>query len=88
MMFTESLLPLQKELLSYANMLPFIKLILHFIFATGVAKDAGLYIKQQHKTALVSPMIWVLSTLVFGIWVAFIYFLIHHSTFTRPYSKG
>ncbi len=60
-----------------------INIILHIIFAGAVAKDAGNFEKMGAKTSLVSGIIWAFATLIGGIFIAAIYWLIHHSTFTR-----
>jgi hypothetical protein len=56
-----------------------IQVILHFIFASSVAKDAGLIMKKGRTTWLVSGMTWALATLIGGVFVAAIYWFIHYS---------
>lgn len=60
-----------------------LKVILNLIFATAVAKDAGLFEKHGSSTSLVSGLTWAFATLVGGIFTAAIYWFIHHSTLTR-----
>lgn len=61
----------------------FIDVILHVIFAGAVAKDAGQLTKRGVHTSLVSGVTWAFATLIGGIMVAAIYWLIHHSTLNR-----
>jgi len=66
------------------GMLWLINGLIHLLFAGGVARDCGILHKRNLKPVLVSPATWSFSTLLGGVWVAGIYWLIHHSTFTRP----
>lgn len=60
-----------------------ISAIVHIIFAGAVAKDAAQVAKRIHKTHLVSPMTWAFATLVGGVFVAAIYWFMHHLTWAR-----
>lgn len=60
-----------------------INVLLHFIFAAAVARDTGHFHKQGIKPQLVSGVTWAFATLLGGVFVAAIYWVIHHSTFTR-----
>ena len=58
--------------------------ILHFIFASAVAKDAGRLHRLGVKPVLVAAPTWAFATLIGGVFTATIYWLLHHSTLTRP----
>lgn len=58
--------------------------ILHLVFAGAVARDAGGMNRLGQKTVLVSASTWAFATLIGGVLTATIYWLLHHSTLTRP----
>lgn len=58
--------------------------ILHLIFAGAVAHDAGTMNQMGQKPVLVSAATWAFATLIGGVFTATIYWLLHHSTLTRP----
>ncbi|MCL9682564.1 hypothetical protein [Legionella maioricensis] len=58
--------------------------ILHFIFAGAVARDAGNLYRLGQKPVLVSAPTWAFATLIGGVFTATIYWILHHSTLTRP----
>ncbi len=56
---------------------------IHVVFAVGVLQDT---IDLRHKgvtTTLVSPAWWTLATLFVGVFVAALYWVIHHSALRR-----
>jgi hypothetical protein len=57
--------------------------ILHVIFAGAVARDAGNLYRLGLKPVLVSAPTWAFVTLIGGVYTATVYWLLHHSTFTR-----
>jgi hypothetical protein len=61
--------------------------ILHLIFAGAVARDGGSMNRVGQKTVLVSAPTWAFATLIGGVFIASIYWLLHHSTLTRPTSR-
>ena len=58
--------------------------MLHLIFAGAVARDAGTMNRMGQKTVLVSASSWAFATLIGGVMTATIYWILHHSTLTRP----
>lgn len=61
--------------------------IVHLLFAGAVAKDCGYLAKRGLKPILVSPSAWAFTALLGGVWAAGLYWLLHHSTLTRPFSN-
>lgn len=62
--------------------------MLHLIFAGAVAQDAGKMNRAGHKPVLVSAATWAFATLIGGVFIATIYWLLHYSTLTRPTVRG
>jgi hypothetical protein len=58
-------------------------IVLHVIFANGVAKDVGMLNKRNLPTLIIPGYAWVLATLIGGIFTLGIYWLIHHSNFAK-----
>lgn len=58
--------------------------ILNIIFAGAVARDAGNLSRVGQSPVLVSAPTWAFATLIGGVFTATIYWILHHSTLTRP----
>ena len=58
--------------------------VLNVIFAGAVARDAGNIYRIGQKPVLVSAATWAFATLIGGVFTATIYWILHHSTLTRP----
>lgn len=72
------------QIQTFLYLIALINGILHLIFAGAVARDAGSMNRLGQKTVLVSAPTWAFATLVGGVITATIYWLLHHSTLTRP----
>lgn len=68
---------------SIGSMLVALNILLHLIFASAVARDAGLISNQRRTTYLVSGVTWAFATLLGGVFVAAIYWVMHYSTLAR-----
>jgi len=55
-------------------------IIIHLAFAAGVTTDAKRLSGPGGGLFLVGPNMWGFATLIGGIWVAAVYWLIHHSS--------
>lgn len=72
------------QLQTFFYLIMLINGILHLIFAGAVARDGGSMNRMGQKTVLVSASTWAFATLIGGVFIAAIYWLLHHSTLTRP----
>ncbi len=69
---------------TFFTLLMVINGILHFIFASAVARNAGKLARLGQRPVLVSAATWAFATLIGGVVTATIYWLLHYSTLTRP----
>lgn len=83
-MFSELAKQFAVQIQTFFYLMMLINGILHLIFAGAVARDAGGMNRSGQKTVLVSASSWAFATLVGGVFTATIYWLLHHSTLTRP----
>lgn len=60
--------------------------LLHILFAAGIAKDVGHLNRLHIPTQIVSGGVWVLATLIGGVLVVGLYWLIHHSALARNFT--
>ncbi len=58
--------------------------VLHILIATAVARDIGSLAKRQILPQLLPGLGWVLAVLLTGVWGLLIYWLMHHSSLSRP----
>ncbi|RUR16170.1 hypothetical protein ELY21_13415 [Legionella sp. km535] len=72
------------QLETFFYLIALINGMLHIIFAGAVARDAGNLYRLGQKPVLVSAPTWAFATLIGGVLTATIYWLLHHSTLTRP----
>lgn len=72
----------QNQIQTFMYLITLINCVLHLIFAGAVAKDAGSLNSMGQKPALVSAPTWAFATLIGGVFIAAIYWFIHHSTLT------
>ena len=86
-MFAEIAQQYSNQVQTCYYLLLFINAIIHVLFAGAVARDAGGLNKLGQKPALVSAATWAFATLIGGVFTAAIYWLIHHSTITRPTAR-
>lgn len=61
----------------------FINVLLHLIFAAGIAKDIGNMAKRGAHPQFVPGFAWVLATLLGGVFVAVAYWIMHYSSLAR-----
>ncbi|WP_448572280.1 hypothetical protein [Trichothermofontia sp.] len=59
--------------------------IVNVLFTIGIAQDVDRVWRRGQDTVLVCPAAWVAATLLGGIYVAGLYWLIHHSMLS-PYN--
>ena len=57
--------------------------VIHIVFAIAVYRDAASLNHKGTGTTFVGPGIWSLSVLIGGVFLAAIYWLIHHSGFSK-----
>lgn len=79
-METESLRQLAGLSATFIPLIWILMIVINVIFAAAVARDGGMLQRQGTGTVLVSPIVWSFAVLLGGVFVAGMYWLIHHST--------
>jgi len=74
---------MQNQIQTFNMLFVLLTVIIHILFASAIAKDAGNLNKVGQKPILVSGITWAFATLLGGVFVAAIYWFIHHSKLTR-----
>ena len=59
-------------------------IIVHLAFSAAIFNDSSRLNEENRQLAFVGPVIWSLSVLVGGVFVAAVYWLIHHSALSKP----
>ena len=72
---------------SFLYLMMLINGLLHLVFAAAVARDAGNLNRLGQKPVLVSGATWAFATLIGGVFIAAIYWILHYSTLTRPTAR-
>ena len=57
-----------------------LQVFVNVVFAFGVYSDALELRRGMRTTKLVNPAIWLFATLIGGVFVAAVYWILHHST--------
>ncbi len=78
---------LSSQLYSIKYIIMFLNAFIHILFAGAVAKDAGALYNRGCPTIMVSGVTWSFATLLGGVIIATIYWILHHSTITRKNSS-
>ncbi len=58
-------------------------IIVHLALTMAVWQDASRFDHDGHPTFFVGPFLWALMTLMGGLLVVTVYWLMHHSTLRR-----
>ena len=66
------------------HVLPIIgTLLVHLAFSAAVFNDANKLQREHDSLAFVNSWLWSLAVLVGGVFVALVYWVIHHSTIAK-----
>jgi hypothetical protein len=64
------------------------QIVVNVAFALAVGRDADKLTSGERQTILVSPFVWMLSTLLGGVFVAATYWVMHHSSLAGTSDAG
>jgi len=82
-MFDEFMKSISSQMEALQFLLLLVNGLIHIIFAGAVAKDSGQLDKTGQTTMLVPGLAWAFATLLGGVFVAAVYWILHHSKLTR-----
>lgn len=82
-MLSHLLGPFSQSISNIELLILLLNIILHIIFASGVARDVSHLNKAGLFPRFIPGIAWVLATLIGGILVLALYWLMHHSTLAR-----
>jgi hypothetical protein len=82
-MLTDLLSQYSQTILSIQGVMMLLTVVLHIIFAGGIARDIGERHRNYLPIQFIPGFAWVLATLIGGILVLVAYWLIHHSTLAK-----
>jgi|AACY02.11.fsa_nt_gi hypothetical protein len=60
-----------------------ISILIHLAFSVTTFNDARHLKKSGEQLAVVGPVVWSFAVLVGGVFVALVYWVMHHSTLRR-----
>lgn len=75
---------LNAQVANIGAMIVFLQTIIHILFAGAVARDSGQLTKRGIPTYLVSGVTWAFATLLGGVFIAAIYWFMHHLRQAQP----
>ena len=82
-MMNDLLAPFAQSIQTFQVFFLVANVVLHLLFAAGIAKDVGFFNSRGIQTRFVSGITWVVAALIGGVWVVLIYWLIHHSQLAK-----
>ena len=86
-MMNDLLAPFASSIQTITTLILLVNVVLHLLFAAGIAKDVGFFNSRGIKTRFVGGMTWVVATLIGGVMVVVIYWFIHHSQLAKSQSS-
>lgn len=74
-------------LIFWGSVIVLIVVLVHVFFAFGVYSDALRLRRTLNTTILVNPAVWLFATVLGGVLVAAVYWILHHSTLNPSISR-